>query len=106
MDHLMDRADSIPIVKILHATFAEILRRCERIASRLKVDPLSAEVVPVQSLIGGGTAPAAQLQSSAVALRHQSQSPQALLLALRRLDPPIIGRISNDQVLLDLHRGA
>ena len=37
-----------------------------------------------------------------MALRDRSLSPQALLLALRRLDPPIIGRISEDSVLLDL----
>ena len=65
-------------------------------------DSLSVEIVLVQSLIGGGTAPAARLESSALALRQRSVSPQMLLLALRRLDPPIIGRISDDSVLLDL----
>jgi L-seryl-tRNA(Ser) seleniumtransferase len=102
MDHLLDRADSIPIVKMLRATSGEISQRCEWIASHLMVDSLSIDIVPVQSLIGGGTAPTARLQSSAVALRHRSLSPQALLLALRRLDPPIIGRITEDNVLLDL----
>ena len=102
MDHLLDRVDSIPIVKMLHVTSDEISRRCERIVSHLMDDSLSVDIVPVQSLIGGGTAPAARLQSSAVVLRHRSLSPQALLLALRRLDPPIIGRISEDNVLLDL----
>ena len=102
MDHLLNRADSIPIMKMLHATSDEISQRCERIASHLMDDSLSVDIVPVQSLIGGGTAPAARLQSSAIALRHRSLSPQALLLALRRLDPPIIGRISEDSVLLDL----
>lgn len=102
MDHLLDRADSIPIVKMLHATSDEISRRCERIAGHLMADSLSVNIAPVQSLIGGGTAPAARLQSSALALRHRLLSPQALLLALRRLDPPIIGRISDDSLLLDL----
>lgn len=102
MDHLLDRADSIPIVKMLHATSGEISQRCERIASHLMADSLSVDIVPVQSLIGGGTAPAARLQSSGLALCHRLLSPQALLLALRRLDPPIIGRISEDSVLLDL----
>ena len=102
MDHLIDRADLIPIVKMLHATPGEISHRCERIASHLMADSLSVEIVLVQSLIGGGTAPAARLKSSALALRQRSVSPQMLLLALRRLDPPIIGRISDDSVLLDL----
>ena len=54
------------------------------------------------SLIGGGTAPAARLQSSAVSLRHATLQPQALLRTLRRLDPPVIGRVYEDAVLLDL----
>jgi len=102
MDHLLDRADSIPIVKMLHATSSEISQRCERITSHLSTNSLSVQVVSVQSLIGGGTAPAARLQSSALALGHRLLPPRALLLALRRLDPPIIGRISDDSVLLDL----
>jgi len=102
MDHLTGRVDSIPIVKMLHASPREIAHRCEQIVSHLTADSLFAETVPVQSLIGGGTAPSARLQSSAVALRHHSFSPQALLSALRRLDPPVIGRISDDYVLLDL----
>jgi L-seryl-tRNA(Ser) seleniumtransferase len=63
---------------------------------------LFAEAVPVLSLIGGGTAPAARLQSSAVSLRHATLQPQALLRALRGLDPAVIGRVCEDAVLLDL----
>ena len=56
----------------------------------------------MESLIGGGTAPTARLQSAAVSLRHALLQPQALLLALRRLEPPVVGRIHEDHVLLDL----
>ena len=87
---------------MLHAPALEILRRCEWIAGQVCSGDLFAEAVPVLSLIGGGTAPAARLQSSAVSLRHATLQPQALLQALRRLDPPVIGRVSEDAVLLDL----
>jgi L-seryl-tRNA(Ser) seleniumtransferase len=100
MDHLSGRP--IPTANMLHASAPEILRRCEWIASQVCAGDLFAEAVPVLSLIGGGTAPAARLQSAAVSLRHATLQPQALLQALRRLDPPVIGRVSEDTVLLDL----
>jgi L-seryl-tRNA(Ser) seleniumtransferase len=100
LDHLSEKP--IPIVNMLRAPALEILRRCEWVAGQVCSAELFAEAVPVLSLIGGGTAPAARLQSSAVSLRHATLQPQALLQALRRLDPPVIGRVSEDTVLLDL----
>jgi L-seryl-tRNA(Ser) seleniumtransferase len=100
MDHLLEKP--IPIVSMLHAPALEILRRCEWVAGQVRSGDLFAEAVPVLSLIGGGTAPAARLQSSAVSLRHATLQPQALLRALRGLDPPVIGRVCEDAVLLDL----
>jgi L-seryl-tRNA(Ser) seleniumtransferase len=100
MDHLSGKP--IPTANMLHAPASEILRRCEWIASQVCSSDLFAEAVPVLSLIGGGTAPAARLQSAAISLRHATLQPQALLQALRRLDPPVIGRVSEDTVLLDL----
>ena len=102
IDHLSEKANSIPILEMLHVSPAEILRRCEWIAAQVCSGDLFAEAVPVLSLIGGGTAPAARLQSSAVSLRHSALQPQALLRALRQADPPVIGRVSDDTVLLDL----
>jgi L-seryl-tRNA(Ser) seleniumtransferase len=102
MDYVSEKAESLPVIKILRAPALEILQRCEWVADQVRCTDLFAEAVPVLSLIGGGTAPAARLQSSAVSLRHASLQPQALLLALRQLDPPVIGRVSDDTVLLDL----
>lgn len=102
MDHMSQTADSIPIVRMLNTSPAEILRRCHWVADQVNSKKLSAEVVSVMGLIGGGTAPGARLQSSAVSLQHMALGPQALLHALRRLQPPVIGRIDDDKVLLDL----
>ncbi len=100
MDHLLEKP--IPMVSMLHAPALEIQRRCEWVAGQVRSSELFAEAVPVLSLIGGGTAPAARLQSSAVSLRHATLQPQALLRALRGLSPPVIGRVCEDAVLLDL----
>ena len=78
------------------------MRRCREISERMSSSHLNVDVVPVASLVGGGTAPKATLQSCAISLRHPSQPAAEVLASLRRLETPIIGRISDDAVLLDL----
>jgi L-seryl-tRNA(Ser) seleniumtransferase len=102
MDYVPGRTDSIPVIRMLRASPDEILKRCEWIAGQVKGIDLVTDVVPVFSLIGGGTAPAARLKSSAVALSHKALQPQALLHFLRQLEPAVVGRVSEDKVLLDL----
>jgi L-seryl-tRNA(Ser) seleniumtransferase len=101
-EYLSEKEDSVPVVNMVRLSTLEIQRRCEWVANQVRSDDLFAETVPVFSLIGGGTAPAARLQSSAVSLRHSTLQPQILLHTLRQLDPPVIGRVSDDAVLLDL----
>jgi L-seryl-tRNA(Ser) seleniumtransferase len=101
-DFASGKAATIPVHRMLDASATEIFNRCEWISREVNSTELAAQAVPVLSLIGGGTAPTARLQSAAVSLHHQILQPQALLLALRRLEPPVIGRIHENQVLLDL----
>ena len=101
-DYASGKDSTIPVHKMLNASATEIFNRCEWISSQVNSSELAAQPVPVLSLIGGGTAPTARLQSAAVSLHHQVLQPQALLLTLRRLEPPVVGRIHENQVLLDL----
>jgi L-seryl-tRNA(Ser) seleniumtransferase len=101
-DYASGKELNIPVHRMLNASAAEIFSRCEWICRQVNSSQLEAQAVPVQSLVGGGTAPTARLHSAAVSLHHQALQPQALLLALRRLEPPVVGRIHEDQVLLDL----
>jgi L-seryl-tRNA(Ser) seleniumtransferase len=101
-DYASGKNSTIPVHRMLNASATEIFNRCECISRQANSTELAAQAVPVLSLIGGGTAPTARLQSAAVSLHHQTLQPQALLLALRRLEPPVVGRIHENQVLLDL----
>jgi L-seryl-tRNA(Ser) seleniumtransferase len=102
LDYLSDRTEEIPILRMMGVTSVEIQKRCEWIVSRVNPIGLAAGVVPVMSIIGGGAAPGAQLPSFAVSLQHARLDACALLQSLRRLQPPIIGRISDNRVLLDM----
>jgi L-seryl-tRNA(Ser) seleniumtransferase len=94
--------EQIPIMRMLHEPAERIRQRCEEVAAGIDNLEVSATVLEVESVIGGGTAPKARLKSYAVALCHRNCDAVALLPALRRCDPPIIGRIEEDQVILDL----
>jgi L-seryl-tRNA(Ser) seleniumtransferase len=102
VEHLSGDATSIPVERMLSVSPEELMRRCHWIVGQIKSPDLLADVVSVASLIGGGTAPKASLPSCAISLRHRSLASTELSAALRRLDPPIIGRIEDDAVLLDL----
>jgi L-seryl-tRNA(Ser) seleniumtransferase len=102
MEHLLEDTTTIPIERMLGILPEELMRRCRQIVGQITGIDLILDVVPVASLIGGGTAPKASLDSWAISVRHVALIAAELLATLRKLDPPIIGRIADDTVLLDL----
>jgi L-seryl-tRNA(Ser) seleniumtransferase len=101
-EHQAAGTQSIPLMRMLSASADEIEMRCRKVADRIQSGGATANVVPVESLVGGGTAPTAKLPSFALSLRHATLSASELLNALRHLDPPIIARIVDESVMLDL----
>ena len=87
----------VPVVAMLHAD-PEVLRdRARWMAAQLGE---GATAVEVEGLVGGGALPGVALPSWAVAL--PGDDPTALAARLRRTDPPVIARLEDDRVLLDL----
>ena len=67
--------------------------------------PVSVEIVPLQSQIGSGSLPVDRLPSAGFAIRPQGKKSGVLHrieAALRGLPRPVIGRIDNGALLLDL----
>jgi L-seryl-tRNA(Ser) seleniumtransferase len=102
LEHFSGDPMSIPVERMLSIPPEELMRRCSQIVEQNTSSQLVLELVPVASLVGGGTAPKATLQSCALSVRHRSLTAAELLAAFRKLDPPIIGRIAEDAVLLDV----
>jgi L-seryl-tRNA(Ser) seleniumtransferase len=63
---------------------------------------LVAEAVPSRSVTGGGSLPGTEIDSWAIALSASGRSADELARILRRATPPVIARIEDDRVLLDL----
>jgi L-seryl-tRNA(Ser) seleniumtransferase len=90
----------IPIWRMISASIAELT---ERIESWRSGTGSWASTVGARSAIGGGSLPGETLET--VALRVDCQelgtAPQATLARLRQQQPPVIGRIEDNSVMLD-----
>jgi L-seryl-tRNA(Ser) seleniumtransferase len=95
--YLNGRATSdIPVWRMIAAT-PELLRtRAERIAAAIGG---GATVLACASAVGGGSLPGETLPSFAVAI---GGAPDDLARRLRQGTPPVIGRIADDRLLLDV----
>ena len=94
--------DSIPALHMMRISKQEIASRAEALANRIRSPRLSVEVVDGESVIGGGAAPSAVLPTRLLALSHKDFSADEFSALLRASDPPVIVRVEEGQVLLDL----
>jgi L-seryl-tRNA(Ser) seleniumtransferase len=94
--------NSIPALSMMHAREDEIRSRAEVVTSSLSAQTVKAELLKGESLIGGGSAPSAKLPATLIAITHQKLSAEELARQLRACDPPVIARIEEGRVLLDL----
>jgi L-seryl-tRNA(Ser) seleniumtransferase len=94
----------VPALRMLAAARAEIERRARAFVRRARRDSvgLSFEIVPGQSAIGGGSAPTTHPPTALVALTHARLPASALEARLRQSRPPVVARILEDRVVLDL----
>ena len=102
-EHLAGRAgEAVPVLRMAGLSAEVIGARAERLAHRLGSGGWRTAVVDGLSTIGGGSAPGSGLPTRLLALAREGLSADALDARLRSLDPPIVGRIENDRVVLDL----
>ncbi len=97
----------IPVLKMLSATNAEILKRTVAFADKLRESSgensaLKFEITEGNSVIGGGSAPDVQPPTTLLTLKHAQLSVSKLEEKLRTSKPPVITRILEDKVLIDL----
>jgi L-seryl-tRNA(Ser) seleniumtransferase len=99
-EYAADRAsDTIPVVGMIAMPIEQISRRAEALAERFTSAGLVAEVVDGFSTIGGGSAPGSRLPTRLLALTMPAER---LEVSLRAQQPPVIARIENGRVVLDL----
>ena len=85
----------VPVWRMIATPTEDLYERAAVLARHL-----GGEAVETRSAVGGGSLPGQTQHSWAVALA--AESPDALAALLRAADPPVISRVEDDRVLLDL----
>jgi len=94
--------DAIPALRMMRFTKEEIGKRGQALAAQIKRPKWQVEIIDGESLLGGGAAPSSVLPTSLLALTCEGMSADQLATRLRASQPPIISRVEEGRVLLDL----
>jgi L-seryl-tRNA(Ser) seleniumtransferase len=94
--------DAIPALRMMRLSREEIGTRSQAIAEKIKSPRLSIDLLDGESVIGGGAAPSALLPTRLLAVTCEGLSADELSARLRASDPPVIARVEEGRVLLDL----
>ena len=95
--------DEVPVIRMLALTADELNQRARSIVE--KANPTGALKLDLQageSTVGGGAGPTSTFPTTLIAITHAQRSAQEIESELRQFSPPIISRISEGKVLLDL----
>jgi L-seryl-tRNA(Ser) seleniumtransferase len=94
--------DAIPAVRMMRLSKAEISQRAEAMAKEIEAALGSVELIDGESLIGGGAAPTATLPTRLLAVASAGIAAHTLAARLRAADPPVIARVADGRLLIDL----
>ena len=93
---------AIPTLRMMRLSIEEIGKRAAAVAAKIQSPKLAIEVIDGESVIGGGAAPSAVLPTRLLAASAHGLSADELAARLRLSNPPVIARVEEGRVLLDL----
>ena len=93
---------TVPVPRMLDLQPDAIEARARALGDRLATTGWRVSLSSGSSAVGGGSAPGLQLPTVLLAIGREGQSADATMAWLRTLDPPVIARIEDDRVVLDL----
>jgi L-seryl-tRNA(Ser) seleniumtransferase len=94
--------DAIPALRMMRLSKEEIGQRTETVAVKVRSSVLTVEIIDGESVIGGGAAPSAVLPTRLLAVTRAGLSADEISARLRASEPPVIARVEEGRVLLDL----
>src|ERR1043166_5867904 len=101
--HQRELADAeVPVMQMLSLTPEELAQRAHSLAESLDSSSAKFELIAGESALGGGAGPTSTFPTTLIAITHPERSAQDNDHQLRSATPPIISRIAEGKVLLDL----
>lgn len=102
-EYVRQSHDAIPFARMMRLSAEDIRGRAEALQAQLSsATHLKTEIIAGESLVGGGSAPTSSLPTYLLAVTAQSLSADELATLLRQGQPPIVTRVEDGRVLLDL----
>ena len=103
MEYVRQNHEAIPFLRMMHMSASHIKTRAEALQSQLAAaSRLRMEVIEGESLVGGGSAPTSKLPTFLLAVTAEKLSAAELATRLREFEIPIVTRVDEGRVLLDL----
>lgn len=96
---------AIPTLWMLTRPLAEVKRQAQNLIRRLRsrlINGLQVGLCPSLTRLGGGALPQLALPSQAISLEHPDWAAHHLEARLRQANPPVIARLEQHRLLLDV----
>jgi L-seryl-tRNA(Ser) seleniumtransferase len=93
--------EKIPVWQMITADLKDIGSRAQAVVAKLKEAGITASIVDGSSMVGGGSLPDQSIPTRIVAIKP----PYSLVDFAHRLrlaTPPLLGRVENEQYLIDM----
>jgi L-seryl-tRNA(Ser) seleniumtransferase len=100
--HAGRAATHVPVVRMLSTSAAMIETRAQRVAELIHAARWRVSLMSGASAVGGGSAPGVGLDTVLIAIERDGISADGLEAWLRQLATPVIARIVEGRVVLDL----
>lgn len=99
-----DAIKNIPVLSLITKDIKEIEESANKLYEKLSdiKDVSNVEIEDTLSQIGGGSLPAERIKSKCVTIMPKNISTSALEEKLRQGENPVVGRISDDKLILDM----
>lgn len=107
LKYYLDESEAVKNIPTLHMILSskeEHKKRAQRLKRKLqnKVNNFKFTLEEDYSMVGGGSMPAERIETYVIKVKSDKFSPQELERKLRKNETPIIIRVSNNEVVLDL----
>jgi L-seryl-tRNA(Ser) seleniumtransferase len=93
--------EKIPAWKMMKTSLDDLKSRAEELKKRLEDSKIRVAILQSKSTVGGGSLPGETLPTYVISFESEI-APDQLSEKFRNLSTPIIGRIENDKLTLDL----
>ena len=101
--YMEGRIEDIPVIRMITEKEETLLKRSRRLRRLLRqVKGLQVEVIRDVTKPGGGSLPDLEIPTYCVGIRHEEITVDELAKRLREGEPPVIGKIRRDTLILDM----